>query len=143
MIYTKLTKKALDISFKYHQNEFDKGGAPYVYHPFYVATKMDGEYEVCAALLHDIVEHKHMTVEELKNEFPAEVVEAVFLLTPVDGLEYLDYVDRLKDNVIARKVKIEDIKHNMMIERLETINENDFYRIEKYQKALSLLQTIK
>ena len=40
MIYTEKTRKALDLCFRAHKDQTDKAGAPYVFHPFYVADRM-------------------------------------------------------------------------------------------------------
>ena len=60
MIYTNLTKKALHLAYKHHKNDLDKGGIPYVYHLYHVASLMECEYSICVALLHDIIEFKHL-----------------------------------------------------------------------------------
>ena len=71
MIYTQLTKKAMTISFNAHKNQLDKGGMPYVFHPFHVAEQMKDEYTTCVALMHDIVEDTPVTLENLReNGFP-------------------------------------------------------------------------
>ena len=41
MIYSILVNKACNIMFEAHKNDIDKGGYPYVFHPFYLATQMD------------------------------------------------------------------------------------------------------
>ena len=51
MIFTKQTKAALDICYAAHQNQLDKGGMPYVFHPYRVAEQMQTEDEVTVALL--------------------------------------------------------------------------------------------
>ena len=113
MIYTALTKKALRISFNAHKNQLDKSGMPYVYHPFHVAEQMKDEYSTCVALLHDVVEDTDITLDELKsNEFPDDVIEALSLMTHSDDVPYLDYIRNLKDNPIARRVKLADLAHN-------------------------------
>ena len=56
MIYSKLVNKACNIMFEAHRNDIDKGGYPYVFHPFYLATQMDDEYSTCVSLLHDVIE---------------------------------------------------------------------------------------
>ena len=56
MIYSELVNKACNIMFEAHKNDIDKGGYPYVFHPFYLATQMDDEYSTCVALLHDVIE---------------------------------------------------------------------------------------
>ena len=56
MYYSELVKKACVIMYDAHKEDKDKGGYPYVFHPFYLATQMDDEDSTCAALLHDVVE---------------------------------------------------------------------------------------
>lgn len=56
MYYSELVKKACVIMYDAHKEDKDKGGYPYVFHPFYLATQMDDEDSTCSALLHDVVE---------------------------------------------------------------------------------------
>lgn len=56
MFYSPLVKKASLIAFEAHKNDYDKGGYPYVMHPFYLAFQMEDENAVCVALLHDVIE---------------------------------------------------------------------------------------
>lgn len=56
MYYSELVKRACAILYDAHRDDVDKGGYPYVFHPFYLATQMDGEDAVCTALLHDVLE---------------------------------------------------------------------------------------
>jgi (p)ppGpp synthase/HD superfamily hydrolase len=55
MIYTKMTRKALQIAFDAHKEQVDKSGLPYIFHPFHLAEQMKTEDEVIVALLHDVV----------------------------------------------------------------------------------------
>ena len=140
MIYTVLTKKAMNICFDAHKNQRDKSGCPYVFHPFHLAEQMDDEYSTIVAFLHDVVEDTDITIEELSKEFPEEVIEAIKLMTHDPKEEYMSYVSRIKENAIARKVKIADLTHNSDLTRMETYTERDLLRREKYQKALKLLK---
>lgn len=141
MIYTDLTKKALKISFNAHKNQVDKSGMPYVFHPFHLAEQMDDEYSVCVALLHDVVEDTDITIEDLRAEgFPKEVINAIELMTHNDSVSYLDYVKAIKNNPIARKVKSADLKHNSDLSRLDKIDDKALERVEKYKKAIEILQ---
>ena len=141
MIYTPLTKKALKLAFKYHKNDVDKSGMPYIYHIYEVASKMDDEYSICTALLHDIVEHKHLRLSDLQKEFPFEITEAVRLLTPDDTLSYPDYIRRIKTSPLATKVKIADITYNLNVSRLDKVTKEDQLRITKYEFSLKTLQS--
>jgi hypothetical protein len=99
MIYTPLTKKALKLCFEAHKNQVDKTNMPYVFHPFHLAEQMTDEYSTVCALLHDVVEDTDYTFEDLESMgFPNEVIEALKLLTHLEDVPYMDYVQALKDN---------------------------------------------
>lgn len=112
MIYTPLTQKAMLIAYAAHHGQFDKSGAPYIFHPVHLAEQMDDEFSCCVALLHDTVEDTDVTLEDLAKEFPREVVEAVALMTHAEGVDYFDYVRAIGRNPIAKKVKLADLAHN-------------------------------
>lgn len=113
MIYTPLTNRALRISYDAHAGQVDKCGTPYVFHPYHVAGQMEDEVTACVALLHDVVEDTDVTLSDLAREFPAEVIEALRLLTHEPGVLYLDYVRSLAVDPVARAVKRADLRHNM------------------------------
>ena len=140
MIYTDLTKKALKISFNAHKDQLDKSGMPYVYHPFHLAEQMDDEYSTCVALLHDVVEDTNITLDDLSRFFPKEVIDAIALMTHDDSVPYLDYVKKIKTNPIASKVKLADLRHNSDLTRLDKIDDKAIERVEKYKKAIRILE---
>lgn len=140
MIYTYLTKKALRLCFEAHRDQLDKSGLPYVFHPFHLAEQMDTEETVCVALLHDVVEDTDYTLEDLiAMGFPKPVTDALALMTHDENVPYLDYVAKLKDNPVARQVKLADLKHNSDLTRLDRVDEKALERVEKYRKAMELL----
>ena len=160
MIYTELTIKAMNIAYKAHEGQLDKSGCPYILHPAYLAervpmigygdwsslkeypTETIGEYLSCIAWLHDVVEDSDITIDDLSKEFPKEVIEAVDLLTHKDGVDYFDYINTINENAFARKVKIEDLLHNLKNDRQSFINEDQAKkdaRKKKYIKAFSIL----
>ncbi len=141
MIYTDLTKKALKLCFAAHKYQLDKSGMPYVFHPFHLAEQMTDEENTVVALLHDVVEDTPYTIGDLREMgFPEPVLEAIRLMTHDDGEPYLDYVARLKTNPIARAVKLADLRHNSDLTRLDTVDERALARVEKYKKAIALLE---
>ncbi len=140
MIYTDLTKKALKLCFEKHKEQVDKTGMPYVFHPFHLAEQMDDEISTICALLHDVLEDTDITFENLlKMGFPQDVIMVLKLLTHEDSVPYMEYIEKISTNPIAKKVKIADLKHNSDITRLNIIDEKDKIRCEKYKKALDLL----
>lgn len=141
MLYTALTKKALKISFEAHKKQVDKSGMPYVYHPFHLAEQMEDEYTTCVALLHDVVEDSDITLDDLKAEgFPPEVIDALAFLTHDGTVDYLDYIRAIKDNVLARKVKLADLSHNSDLSRLDKVDDKALERVKKYRRATLILE---
>jgi len=141
MIYTALTKKAIRIAFDAHKEHTDKTGLPYIFHPFHLAEQMETEDEVIVALLHDVVEDSNITLEDLRARgFSENVMEAVSLLTHDNGVEYMDYIEKIKSNPLAVKVKLADLRHNSDVTRLDEIDDKASARIEKYNVAMSALK---
>ena len=81
---------------------------------------------------------RHMTLEELAESFPREIVEAVDLLTHREGVEYFDYVRSIRANPVAVKVKLADLRHNGDPKRISNQG-NAEKRREKYAKAWKIL----
>ena len=142
MIYTKKTIKARKFCYRAHKKQRDKSGVPYVFHPFHVAEQMTTEASTIVALLHDVVEDTKYPLDDIAAlGFGKEIVEAVALMTHEDGVPYMDYVAKLKDNPIAREVKLADLAHNSDPARLGKINKKAKERLEKYQKAIAFLKS--
>ena len=109
--------RALEIAWNAHKGQTDKAGNPYIRHPLTVAGKMDTEEEIAVALLHDVVEDTEVTLNDLEKEgFPEAVLEALRLLTHSPEEDYFTYIRRLKENPLARKVKLADLDHNSQLE---------------------------
>lgn len=112
MIYTPLTMKAMKLAYEAHHGQLDYNGMPYVFHPYHLAEQMTDEITTCVALLHDLVEDTDWTIEQLAEEFPPEVTQAVALLTHDESVDYFEYVRPIKDNPVAKAVKLADLAHN-------------------------------
>ena len=140
MIYTPATKKAIKLMFEAHKDQLDKGGLPYVFHPFHVAEQMTDEDTTVVALPHDVVEDTDYTLDDLRRlGFPETVLAALALLTHDDAEPYLDYVRRVRNNPVARAVKLADLRHNSDLSRLDAPNEAALRRREKYLEAMRIL----
>ena len=141
MRYTLLTKKALALCFAAHKDQLDKGGDPYVFHPFHLAEQMQDEVTTIVALLHDVVEDTDYTLEDLKKEgFGDAVIDALALLTHDDDTPYMDYVAKIKENPIAKAVKLADLAHNSDLSRMDAVDERAMERNRKYKAAIALLE---
>ena len=141
MIYTEHTKKALKLCFEAHKEQIDKSGMPYVFHPFHLAEQMKTEETTIVALLHDVIEDTHYTIHDLSAMgFEQAVIDAIALMTHADNVDYMDYVRAIKENPIAKTVKLADLKHNSDLTRLDVMDEKSLTRREKYLKAIKLLE---
>ena len=139
MIYTINTRKAMEIAYKAHHEQVDKSGVPYIFHPIHLAEQMDTEDECIVALLHDVVEDTKMTFEQLEKDFSETVIQALKLVTRDKNEDYMQYVEKIKINPIAKKVKLADLHHNSDKTRLEKMTLIDLKRNEKYEKAIKFL----
>lgn len=140
MIYTKLTRKAMEIACKAHHKQKDKGGFPYINHPFHIAEEMQDEITTCVALLHDVIEDSNITLNELSKDFPSEVINAVELLTHKEKDLYSEYIQKIKTNETARIVKLADLKHNLDQSRCLDHSLNSEL-MEKYLMAYTVLKS--
>lgn len=141
MIYTELTRKAMNIAYKAHHGQLDHCGVPYIFHPLRLAEQMTTEHACCAALLHDTVEDTDLTLDDLRAAgMPPAVVFAVQLLTHDPSVDYFDYVRNIKPNAIAKAVKLADLAHNSDLSRLDRVAFEDIERNRKYAEAKAILE---
>lgn len=136
-------ERAIAIAADSHAGSFEKAGAPYVLHPLRVMLRMDTVEERIAAVLHDVVEDTDVTLEDLRIEgFSKAVLDAVEALTheicTCDD-DYFEAIRRAAANPIARRVKHADLEDNLDLSRIPEPTEKDFKRLERYKKALKIL----
>ena len=142
MIYTELTNKAMKIAYAAHHGQLDYNGIPYIFRPIRLAEAMDDEISCCAALLHDVVEDTDVTMEQLEQEFPEDVIRILKLLTHEKGADYFEYVWAIKADPMAVKIKLADLTHNADQTRCVgsglTEEKLAYWRL-KYAKAKAIL----
>jgi (p)ppGpp synthase/HD superfamily hydrolase len=127
---------AIKIAVDAHGGQTDLSGQPYILHPLRVMLAMPADAERAAAVLHDVVEDTEVTLEDLRLAgLPEEVIAAVDCVTKRKGEAYTDYLDRIANNPIARRVKLADLQDNMRVDRLVTMTDRDLKRLEKYRHA--------
>ncbi|WP_088345195.1 HD domain-containing protein [Bacillus cereus] len=133
-------KIAHEIAKKAHGGQVDKAGVDYIKHPEAVASFVNTAEEKATAYLHDVLEDTEITTVDLLNAgIPYNVVEAVQVLTKEKYTSYFEYLSRVKENSLARTVKLADLKHNSDRSRLARITDKDLKRLEKYRKAIQFL----
>lgn len=115
-----LVMVARALAFRAHVGQTRKDGrTPYVEHLKAVASTILTQYPfepelAAAAWLHDVLEDTTMTAKDLADAgIPKSVIETVQELSHRPGETYWDYIIRLTNGKIAKRIKIADITHNM------------------------------
>ncbi|MFD0991973.1 RelA/SpoT family protein [Tenacibaculum geojense] len=125
----KMIRKAFDVSVEAHSEQRRKSGEPYIFHPIAVAKIVAyeiglGATSIAAALLHDVVEDTHYTVEDIERLFGETVARIVSGLTKISKLKkeqdysiqaenFRKMLLTLNDDVRVILIKIADRLHNM------------------------------
>ena len=125
---TMTLEAAICLAAKAHTGDVRKGeNVPYIVHPLRVMTKVDTP-ERGWLVLHDVVEDTEITFDDLAAQgCPEDVLEALTLLTHVAGqdpgesrsdlhrldVDYLGYIEAMRQNPIARAVKLADLSDNI------------------------------
>ena len=138
-----LLERAIEIAVLAHKEQVDKAGKPYILHPLRLIFKMQTENEMIAAVLHDVVEDTSWTIEKLEAEgFDEEVITAIELLTHDKKVPYKKYIEAIKTNKIALKVKLADLEDNLDIKRIAHPKFRDYARLAEYLKYYNELKEL-
>ena len=124
---------------KWHQGQLDKAGKPYVTHPARVAGRLEEPEAQVVGWLHDTVEDTALTLKAVEAQFGAETAAAVDALTHREGEAWEVYLERVKENPVARAVKISDLIDNSNLSRIPRITMRDVLRQARYNRALQAL----
>ena len=142
--------KALEIVTVLFEHDVDKGGMPYMLHIEYVYKHVSTYDEKIVALLHDVIEDKDVSSEDLVEVgFPKDIVDDVEVLTRRKKVEYNDYIDNLikKGTIRALHVKLAVLENNMDLTRIKNPTMKDYQRVERryiptHEKIMNKLKEI-
>ena len=127
-----------------HAGQTDKAGKAYIGHPRTVASLVETDDEKTVAWLHDTVEDTDVTLDLLRRlGFSETVVAAVDAVTRRPGEDRQAYLERVKADPIARKVKLADLTHNADLSRFDGVRpltQKDLDRKEQYLREMAYLQ---
>ncbi len=136
---------AIALAVTSHCGQTTLDGQPYILHPLRVMlsfTAPEDEDARIAAVLHDVVEDTHVTLNDLLvRGFGSHVVEAIEYLTRCEDEKYKDYIKRVGSNHLAKRVKVADLLDNLGPSRLSTAMLPASQR-EKYLEALQHLRSV-
>lgn len=123
-----LIKKAFKLSYNAHKGMYRKSGEPYIIHPIEVAKIVSrdiglGSKSIACALLHDVVEDTHYTLEDIERLFNEKIASIIDGLTKISGVfdnksslqaeNFRKMLLTLSDDVRVILIKIADRLHNM------------------------------
>jgi (p)ppGpp synthase/HD superfamily hydrolase len=136
-------ERALAIAVEAHAGQRDKNGRAYISHPLRVMAAFgsepgaEGEALRMVALLHDVVEDAPAwPLDRLAAEgFAPDVLAAIDHLTRREGEAYEAFVQRAIAHPLARRVKLADLRDNMDITRLATLDDAAITRLRRYHAA--------
>lgn len=136
MTETEQTNKAIEFARKAHDGQYRRDGVtPYFSHIESVMNrvKKHGYKAIIGAALHDVIEDTDITAADLLKEgFESDIVASVVLLTKKKGVDYFDYLTQIRNNHLAKIVKIADMISNL------SDNPTD-KQIYKYSRGLKFL----
>ena len=133
--------RAIEIATKAHEGATDKYGAPYINHVTRVMSMGESDNEKIVGVLHDVIEDTHWTFEDLEKEgFSKEVIDAIRCVTKTsEDEDYAEFINRVKTNPLAIKVKLNYLRDNLDIKRMPEVLESDLKRLNKYLRAYNEL----
>ena len=120
--------RAYIYSAKVHDGQMRLSGEPYLSHPLevaYILTEMKlDSVSIAAALLHDVVEDTHATIEEIKDMFGPDIAHIVSGVTKLSSLAVDSLQERhaesirkmilaMADDIRVILIKLADRLHNM------------------------------
>lgn len=133
---------AIILATEAHRGQKDRNGEPYIMHPIRVMSQLWGYDERMVAVLHDVIEDTDITLADLRAAgYPDHIVEAVDAISKrkEENERYPDYIQRVKKNQLATKVKIADLNDNSNLNRLPKVKAHDLKRLDRYNRAMQYL----
>lgn len=139
--FCQLFQKSVDVATLWHGDQ-KYGKNPYIYHLWEVHDAVVDRYgreayvERIVAMLHDVLEDTDYTFGALYVDFGHTIAEAVVAMTKDDQDDYFEYIERVRLNPAARKVKLCDSFSNLK----HSFKAGSHKRIVKYTTVLQLLE---
>lgn len=139
--WARLVEIAVALMASAHSEQMDKNGRPYLMHPIRVAARMSPNNlgAQVVALLHDTVEDSggKVTLPILRRYFPERIVQALDAISRREGETYWAYMQRCKQDPLARLVKYADLRDNLDERRRY---DGDEGLQQRYKKSLRSLR---
>ena len=135
-----LLGKAISIAVDSHSGQVNDKAQPYVLHPLRMMFKAVTIEEKIIAVLHDVIEKTTIDLEYLRSAgFSDRIVLAIDALSRRPQESYDKYIDRVRENKLATKIKIIDLDDNISSLNLGESQNIESDKFLKYQKARDTL----
>lgn len=144
-LHAPVVEQAMRLAARAHRDQQRKSSdLPYIAHPASVALILqragfDSPNMIAAALLHDVVEDTHVSIDRIRSEFPAEVAEWVAALSETkrdDTGNKRSWIDRKTEHIEhvasapfeARAILLADKLHNLVSMRFDLAAGEDIWQ---------------
>lgn len=154
-ILSRWVEAATRVAKRLHQGQQDKAGVDYFEgHLSFVASLGNTWQEKVVGYLHDASEDTLHTVEQVLDLLEEEAGENMELAEKEKIGQVLrllnhhlsgdreTYIHKIGSDALARAVKMNDLRHNMDIQRLTHPTAKDYLRIERYKQEYTYLSQI-
>ncbi|NLO69375.1 MAG: phosphohydrolase [Porphyromonadaceae bacterium] len=143
--------RSAEIARAAHADQTDKAGVDYFSgHLTSVASMGKNWKEQVLGYLHDVAEDTPISEDEVmellqsevkldKND-AAELLEALRLLNNKNFPDRDTYLKAVKENPLAKAVKINDLNNNMELTRIANPAEKDHARVERYKREIAWMR---
>jgi (p)ppGpp synthase/HD superfamily hydrolase len=129
-------QQAVLIATAAHKEQTDKGGELTIEHAKRVMNAFNDEFSQVIAVLHDVVEDTYITIENIDAHFGSIVSGPIHTLTRRRDETYREYIERVNEHPVARRIKLEDVLDHVHPDRIHNLNES---MIRRYHMALEIL----
>ena len=131
-----LLDKAISIAVDSHSGQVNDKSEPYVLHQLRMMFMAVTIEEKIIAVLHDFIEKTTIDLEYLRSVgFSDRIVLAIDALSRRPEESYDKYIDRVRENKLATKVKIIDLNDNISSLYLGESQNIESDKFLKYHKA--------
>ncbi|WP_295165342.1 RelA/SpoT family protein, partial [Selenomonas sp. F0473] len=134
-------ERAYRFAEKAHRGQARISGEAYIIHPLNVAYILTGlhmdDETICAALLHDVVEDTHATIEEMEELFGKNIAALIDGVTKLGRIQYMSKEDVQLENyrkmflAMAKDIRVIMIK---LADRLHNMRTLKYMREDKRQR---------